>query len=571
VVTAFSRSPLRVSHISVTKSSIPTSLGGVDNGNDDGENISHDLMLDESVMLYSQVSRQICCENNTEIETLRKNELTSLIEDIVFDERGAVDLQEDRASMKNNEDEKEKEPEPETLDEISRALDQQILLGYQSAFTEKELEQWVKRIDTLYEKLQLQAAALPAASSTTDTSTPKATATTPFDQLLSRIESMRTLIDPVGNARGRPPLAQLVVNPVPSPPPLPVPTDTKIKDKITDQDPIAEIPLETSLPDDASGKFESSNNPIEISDRQNSALNNSGDIHSVSSGNNKPVPVPVPSPPPLPVKRGEKIEDKITDAIIEIPLEISLPDDTSSNTDSSDDDIEISDKQNPTPNNSSDAQSVSSGNSESMPSPSPPSLPVKADTKIKDKIKDQVPILETSLPDDASRHVESSNDPIEISKIIQNPTTNNSSDIRSIPSGNNWVEVPADIDYIPTNAFGGDNDNETSSSANITVSADIYDDQPELCDANTTVMRDGADVVTAIVTTAALSAAAITKLPLFVVGVALGPVLSDSVAYAKGRMTNPAKLTSLENDKNSTPGEKDEGESDVVEDGKEAN
>lgn len=360
-------------------------------------------MLDESVMLYSQVSRQICCENNTEIETLRKNELTSLIEDIVFDERGAVDLQEDRASMKNNEDEKEKEPEPETLDEISRALDQQILLGYQSAFTEKELEQWVKRIDTLYEKLQLQAAALPAASSTTDTSTPKATATTPFDQLLSRIESMRTLIDPVGNARGRPPLAQLVVNPVPSPPPLPVPTDTKIKDKITDQDPIAEIPLETSLPDDASGKFESSNNPIEISDRQNSALNNSGDIHSVSSGNNKPVPVPVPSPPPLPVKRGEKIEDKITDAIIEIPLEISLPDDTSSNTDSSDDDIEISDKQNPTPNNSSDAQSVSSGNSESMPSPSPPSLPVKADTKIKDKIKDQVPILETSLPDDASR------------------------------------------------------------------------------------------------------------------------------------------------------------------------
>mmetsp|Transcript_27911 Transcript_27911/g.61479 ORF Transcript_27911/g.61479 Transcript_27911/m.61479 type:complete len:442 (+) Transcript_27911:216-1541(+) len=417
VVTAFSRSPLRVSHISVTKSSIPTSLGGVDNGNDDGENISHDLMLDESVMLYSQVSRQICCENNTEIETLRKNELTSLIEDIVFDERGAVDLQEDRASMKNNEDEKEKEPEPETLDEISRALDQQILLGYQSAFTEKELEQWVKRIDTLYEKLQLQAAALPAASSTTDTSTPKATATTPFDQLLSRIESMRTLIDPVGNARGRPPLAQLVVNPVPSPPPLPVPTDTKIKDKI----------------------------------------------------------------------------------------------------------------------------------------------------------KDQVPILETSLPDDASRHVESSNDPIEISKIIQNPTTNNSSDIRSIPSGNNWVEVPADIDYIPTNAFGGDNDNETSSSANITVSADIYDDQPELCDANTTVMRDGADVVTAIVTTAALSAAAITKLPLFVVGVALGPVLSDSVAYAKGRMTNPAKLTSLENDKNSTPGEKDEGESDVVEDGKEAN
>jgi hypothetical protein len=55
---------------------------------------------------------------------------------------------------------------------------------------------------------------------------------------------------------------------------------------------------------------------------------------------------------------------------------------------------------------------------------------------------------------------------------------------------------------------------------------------------NSTAMdQDEMDVVSAVVSVAALSAAAVTKLPIFVAGVALGPAIRSSIAYAKGRMT----------------------------------
>mmetsp|Transcript_22141 Transcript_22141/g.61620 ORF Transcript_22141/g.61620 Transcript_22141/m.61620 type:complete len:281 (+) Transcript_22141:281-1123(+) len=173
VIAFTSTSPLHASHSAAKRPTMSTSLGSADS---EDETLPYHLLLDESVLLYSQVARQTSFESNKEIEMLRKNELTLLVEDTVFDERGfiLVDSEEENEQiMKNSKGEKE----PETLDEISQALDQQILLGYEAEFTEEQLEQWVGQIDALYEKLQSQAAALPPASSLADTSTSKETET----------------------------------------------------------------------------------------------------------------------------------------------------------------------------------------------------------------------------------------------------------------------------------------------------------------------------------------------------------------------------------------------------------
>lgn len=174
----------------------------------------HQLLLDESILLYYQVSRQkdLDAEIENDINTLRKYELTTLIEDVVFDAAGMGE--------KHNEGEStvelEEERGPETLTDISQALDHQILLGHHSTHTEEELNQWVNKIDFLYKKLQTQLDALPPASSLTEsTTTTNVTTNTNVDsttttlvQLRVRLESLRTLIDPEGKGRLRLPLAQ---------------------------------------------------------------------------------------------------------------------------------------------------------------------------------------------------------------------------------------------------------------------------------------------------------------------------------------------------------------------------
>ncbi|MGK3733223.1 MAG: hypothetical protein ACI8RD_008036 [Bacillariaceae sp.] len=55
--------------------------------------------------------------------------------------------------------------------DVSQSLDHQILLGYQSTFTEEELDQWVQKIDYLYTNIQTQLAALPDTSSLAEATT----------------------------------------------------------------------------------------------------------------------------------------------------------------------------------------------------------------------------------------------------------------------------------------------------------------------------------------------------------------------------------------------------------------
>eukprot|EP00531_Pseudo-nitzschia_arenysensis_P008225 CAMPEP_0116133518 /NCGR_PEP_ID=MMETSP0329-20121206/10150_1 /TAXON_ID=697910 /ORGANISM="Pseudo-nitzschia arenysensis, Strain B593" /LENGTH=242 /DNA_ID=CAMNT_0003628157 /DNA_START=136 /DNA_END=864 /DNA_ORIENTATION=+ len=180
------------------------------------ENSEHFLLLDESVLLYSRLKTE---STDDDVESQRKGEeLTALIEDVVFDGSGIV--RENGAAVESKESKNtssEKEPsseEPSSLDEISRALDEQILLGSQNTFSEEELQAWMAKIDSLREKLQAQLIALPPSSSTTSTSSTTTTANSKtsssssssqegpgIDRLRTRLESMRTSMEPTVPSR----------------------------------------------------------------------------------------------------------------------------------------------------------------------------------------------------------------------------------------------------------------------------------------------------------------------------------------------------------------------------------
>jgi hypothetical protein len=179
-VTAFSQSVQPSSHGSGEKSSV--SLGSVE----DDENQAHYQLLDESILLYSKVS-----ETNNDLQTQRMNELTALIEDVVFDESGIG-----REATEISDSAEESDEASSSLANIGEALDRQILLGHQSNFSEDELEEWMGTIDALYRQLQT---ALPPSIAEEGAALSEAT---PLDTLRGRLESMRAWMDdPEGNAR----------------------------------------------------------------------------------------------------------------------------------------------------------------------------------------------------------------------------------------------------------------------------------------------------------------------------------------------------------------------------------
>jgi len=279
-VEAFGRSSLPHSHRSPTKLSVAFE-SAVEQKEE--ENDSYEKLMDEVVLLYSVVSQRTKFDDNTEAQhdilKLRENELTSLIEDAVFDTRGIL-----RDGLAIEEPiptsiVKEK-TEPETIEEISQAMDDQIILGYEATFTEEELDKWIGGIDTLQQKLQSQLAALPPASdASTETLAAAAIAAappTPLDRMHVRLELMRTLIDPEGRDRLRLPLARptivpkpnveskRVVKPVPSPfPPSPEP-NTEVKGTHENDNSEIEVRSKESLPEiDAPTEIEIENASIE--------------------------------------------------------------------------------------------------------------------------------------------------------------------------------------------------------------------------------------------------------------------------------------------------------------------
>ena len=167
------------------------------------ENSEHFLLLDESILLYSRLKTESTDDDVRDVENQRKEELTLLIEDVVLDGSGIVRDEATAVKEVGREAESKEETTAEELDEISRALDEQILLGSQKTFTEEELSVWIANIDSLRDKLQSQLIALPPSSSTTTTTLKS---TTPpeapsIDRFRTRLESMRTSIEPTESSR----------------------------------------------------------------------------------------------------------------------------------------------------------------------------------------------------------------------------------------------------------------------------------------------------------------------------------------------------------------------------------
>ena len=470
VVTAFSRSPLPFSVSTTTKLSL--SSGSAADQVEVDEDIAHqELLLDESALLYSLVSRRTNFDDNTEVEidiqTLRKNELTSLIEDTVFEARGTLAGGIIAAEAKGDDLVAEDEKEPESLDEISRALDQQILLGYQSTYTEEELTQWAGMIDSLYVKLQSQLTALPPASSSSSvvttthtsitTSTTVETTVTPLDQLYVRLESMRDLIDPENNSRVRLPLARPVikVENVQSsksvaklvPPPLretKTEVTTNIENDETTDDPVYNS---TSLKTD-----EVMSNPVAEALKSNSKA------------------------------MGDKV-----------PL---IP---------------------------SSANSSSSNMTQTTSSTSDDSTTLHADSSNTSKKSQHFSPKYNSIS------------PPRMSNSRKTKNLNRKSGVEYVSSGNGIIEADHSTNTTTTTTTDNMATNiTTSNTSNFTI---VFSDHQALPDHEKITKVEGtADVISTVITTAALGAGAVTKLPLFVAGVALGPVIRDSISYARNRM-----------------------------------
>jgi len=166
---------------------------------------SHEQLMDEAVLLYSTVSQRKKFDEITtsdrDIYEFRQEELTTLIEAAIFDAKGIVHegfVDEELSSANIQE-----ENEPATINEISQALDDQILLGYEATFTEDELDKWVEGIENLQQKLQVRLA-----SSQNDVSSEPPP--TPLDRMHARLGTMQALIDPEGSSRLQLPMAHSV-------------------------------------------------------------------------------------------------------------------------------------------------------------------------------------------------------------------------------------------------------------------------------------------------------------------------------------------------------------------------
>jgi hypothetical protein len=162
-------------------------------------------LMDESVLLYSKVqhlSLSTDKEIDRDLQKLREAEVTALVEDIVY------------AQIKDDDDDDDdKQPATTTLYELGQKLDQAMLNGYQSTFTQEELDEWVHYIQSLYSNFESKLAAAASSDASEPATTTAMTTTSPLESLQTRLEQLRTLIAPTSLSSGKPLLSSLPLQP----------------------------------------------------------------------------------------------------------------------------------------------------------------------------------------------------------------------------------------------------------------------------------------------------------------------------------------------------------------------
>ncbi|KAL3937814.1 MAG: hypothetical protein SGARI_001980, partial [Bacillariaceae sp.] len=188
-------------------------------------------MLDEAMLLYASPSLHGHALDDDDMQANRKKEVRELVQELLLLQSGGgmpaleVELEDDD----DDDDDSIITPtllkaEPQqSLNEISHALDAAILGGYDPNFSETEIEQWVKNIDSLSKRMEHQLKAIPSSESsinaitvTAETipqeTTTKTTVAAPHshlstkEQFEARLEQLKVLIDPLGDSRTPTPL-----------------------------------------------------------------------------------------------------------------------------------------------------------------------------------------------------------------------------------------------------------------------------------------------------------------------------------------------------------------------------
>ncbi len=428
LVAPFCHSPLHYSHTTALKLSAASQIV-------EEEQKSFEDLMDEAVLLYSVTSRRDRFDDTTQAERdilkLRGDELSKVIEDAVFDARGVV--RDGLTIIENNAD--ETPTEPETLSQISQALDEQILLGYEATFTEDELEKWIAGIESLQQKLEIQLKALPPGSDwvTEIPEAPKPKPPTPLEKIHDRLETMRTLIDPEGRDRLRPPLAKVI-----SAPSLQHNVVDAKLNTVTDKSINNETEEEKTSKLDFENALIESMNKAAASRVRNVANDTTGIENAEKSGDGDFIEAQVV----LPVTSTEPM------TATEVILESESP-----------------------------------------------------------------PVNATEVEKDKSKELQLEN------AMIESMNTAAEKDIHTT------VEVQ----------------NTLIESQNITEGQDLPPGAEHEKGEEFVKPMEGTDVISTVVTAAALGAAAVTKLPIVLTGVALGPVIRDSISYAKGRAKQAAR------------------------------
>ena len=521
--------------------------------------------MDQSVLLYSIVSQRLKFGDITKAEydalELRSEELSLLFEDAVFDSKGIV--RNGSTSGKRVPDTiVEEQKEPETIYEVSQALDEQILLGYQSTFTEDELEEWIERIDGLQQKLQLQLAALPPASNGAASTEAKAPPT-PLDRMHGRLDSLRTSIDPEGSSILRLPLARPVISRKPKTQKYkrllepPVPTYSPPIVPITEAEDNNAKDRSDVVPEEAAMKIETETAAIEIID----TTVDPPALFSASKENRVFVDDRTEETP----NRDENTtltavsQNKDKEGAIEVLNAISEEDGTISTAIT---------KEEVTVGVNGDDDVVKTDNFQNAP--------VKAPIKLSHEISENeegatmTVAEEGKMVVDEENVVADSSSEFKSEQVVEVDPVSSASEEKTIQlNADGTVELaeipPPSEDESSTKTMDAEavNAEEPQTDTSVTAPIQHAEQQPPPSDGET-------DVVTPLVATAAIGAAAVTANPLIVAGVALGPIIREAIASAKKRTRESKKSsTSKMNEKKSAFASKKNNDEDGGDDGAE--
>lgn len=153
-------------------------------------------LLDDAILLYSVVGYRPQSSDESvsdEVKQLRKTEVVSLVEDMVLASSSSSVTTILQESKELSSQTKERAIEDMSLVELSQLLDRAIMIGYQSTYTQEELDAWTQRIEKI--QVVFDAKMAQQTTSTKPYAAPEAEKTGPtISDFETRLGQLQTVI-----------------------------------------------------------------------------------------------------------------------------------------------------------------------------------------------------------------------------------------------------------------------------------------------------------------------------------------------------------------------------------------